>query len=90
MNNKRCKQLRQDMREMGYDPKETSYNEEGRAPIFAKFTDLDEEGNPIFIPNGIHTVKVAKGVPTKLGNCGRKLYQSMKKTMKGKEFNYVV
>lgn len=64
MNSKKAKQLRQDMLEMGYDPKEVKYG---------------YHQNPIYLPVGIGLFrKVKEGIPRTLEPCGRKLYKDMK------------
>lgn len=80
MNSKQSKKLRQDMRDMGFDPSETNY-EEGNAPVYPKY-DIDEKGFVSFSETGAHYLKAQKGKPRTLLPCGRKLYKDMKEWMR--------
>lgn len=80
MNSKQVKKLRQDMRDMGFDPSETNYDE-GNAPVYMKYN-LNEEGQPVFTDQGVFVMKMQKGKPRTLLPCGRKLYKDMKEWMR--------
>lgn len=80
MNQKKAKQLRQDMRDMDFNPSEVKY-EEGNAPVYLPHS-TDANGKLTYNPEGTIYPKVHRGVPKKLAPCGRKLYQDMKKELK--------
>lgn len=76
MNSSKAKQLRQSLREAGFDPKETVYSP-AEPPQFGTFSIKD--GKPVANPEGTVILKIKKGTPTKLENCGRKAYKQLKK-----------
>jgi len=80
MNAKLAKKLRQDMRHMGFDPKETAYNPH-KTPVFA-MAKVDDKGQLVFDALGTVRVKVQKGEPKELAPCGRKLYKDMKEGLR--------
>ncbi len=80
MNSKKSKQLRQDMRAMGFIPSEVVY-ERGQAPVYMGFS-IGEGGKRVLDDTSPFKMKVQRGIPTKLAPCGRKLYQVMKEGMR--------
>ena len=77
MNSKKAKQLRKDMRAMGFDPREATYVE-GQAPVYMGYSVNPENGELELNPRGEMQQKVQRGVPRTLAPCGRKLYKDMK------------
>jgi hypothetical protein len=73
MRNKKAKELRRQMREKGFDPKQTNYVEKHRRnkPVYG----LDNLGNKVVV-GGTTTAT------QELGGCGRKIYQQLKKQVK--------
>ena len=76
MNAKKAREVRQSLREIGFDVKETVYSG-AVPPQYGRFS--IKNGNPIPNPEGTVILKVKNGVPTVLENCGRKAYKQLKK-----------
>lgn len=79
MNQKKAKQLRRDMKELGFDHKETKYNP-GQPPVFFRY-DIGKDREKVFKDTGAFIAKVQRGIPRTLAACGRNLYKTMKREM---------
>ena len=73
MNAKKCKAIRKALRAKGIDVTERTYNV-GNPPQFAM---QYETVDGMRVDSGF--AKVAPGVPTVLGSCGRDTYRGMKR-----------
>lgn len=76
MNQKQAKRLRQNMRDMGFDPSEAVYSRT-QAPVYLPHA-TNDKGVLVYNTEGSISKKVNRGVPKRLVPCGRKLYQDMK------------
>lgn len=81
MNGKQCKRIRQDMKDMGFNPSERAYEEGSHAPVYLPMG-YNEKGEPVYSPESKNFFKVKKGKTTELSGCGRKVYQEVKKSFK--------